>query len=122
MLMPILVPIVKLFGRLPKGVSKSFAAALNFSTPFFNWINGLGPRGATKIYHKRRIGCKFDKTMDAVVRTVDHVKRGQWQLSMAMPNRWDPMFGETRTVESVFYYMIGHMRFHFAQISPSPSR
>ncbi len=117
MLLPVLIPVMKLFGRLPMGVSKAFAGALNFSTPFFNWINGLGPRGGAKVYSMEKMSRKFDRTLDAVRRTADSVKPHQWALRMHMPNRWDPMFGETRTIEGAFYYMTGHMRFHFGQIA-----
>ncbi len=35
--------------------------ALAVSTPFFNWINALGPRIGARIYGRRRIGAKYDR-------------------------------------------------------------
>src|SRR5512143_4166008 len=52
----VLLPMVGLWGRLPKGSSKWFAWLLNaFAVPF-NWINALGARGQGKIFTRERVG------------------------------------------------------------------
>jgi len=40
----ILLPMARLWGRLPKGSSKPFAWLLNALTGPFNWVNALGAR------------------------------------------------------------------------------
>lgn len=117
MLLPVLIPVMILFAHLPKAISNAFVWLLNASTPIFNWINGLGPRGGARVYDRSRLAGKFDRTLDAVERTARRLKPHQWKLSMPMPNRWDPGFGTERTVEGVFHYMIGHMHFHFGQLA-----
>src|SRR5215216_2127078 len=39
-LLPILLPLLRLLGRLPRGATRPFAALLNLATPLFNWVNG----------------------------------------------------------------------------------
>src|SRR5512134_1949019 len=45
----ILLPLARLWGKLPKGSSKWFAGLLNFFTEPFNWFNALGARGQAKV-------------------------------------------------------------------------
>src|SRR5689334_10054216 len=52
----VLMPMARLWGRLPKASSKSFAWLLNAITGPFNWVNALGARGQGKVFTYKRIG------------------------------------------------------------------
>lgn len=120
-LVPPLARIIRIFSRLPKLVSNSFAALLNFGTPFFDWINGLGARGGGRVYSGWRLAAKFDKSIDAALSTANSIKGQDWQLSMAYPTRWDPLIDENMTLEGLFHYMVRHMEFHWTQLSTAPA-
>jgi hypothetical protein len=122
MIMPALVRIIWLFGHLPGWVSKAFAWLLDASTPFFNWINGLAPRGAVKVFHGQRLARRFDGAIAAALKTADRIKPSDWGLSMHYPRRWDPMFKEDMTISHLYNYMLQHMQFHLGQLSvPLPA-
>src|SRR6266536_6160238 len=63
-LTPILIVILRFFGRLPRRWSKLFASALNYSTPVFNLVNAIGPRIAVKIFPRKLIVKLFDHIID----------------------------------------------------------
>jgi hypothetical protein len=46
----VLMPMARLWGRLPKGSSKPFAWLLNAFTGPFNWVNALGARAGKGIH------------------------------------------------------------------------
>src|SRR5215207_3471297 len=56
----VLLPMARLWGRLPKNSSKWFAWLLNALTGPFNWINALGARGQGKVFSRKRIGNIYD--------------------------------------------------------------
>src|SRR5688572_4086605 len=51
-----LLPLTRLWGRLPKESSKPFANFLNLVTKPFSWVNALGARGQGKVFTYHRIG------------------------------------------------------------------
>lgn len=117
LLIPSLALLVRLFSHLPRGISRAYAALLDFGTPLFNWINGLGPRGAARIFHGARLEAKFDKSIDAALRIAASIHGSDWQRSMAYPSRWDPLIDSGMTLEGLFHYMVRHMQFHLTQLS-----
>src|SRR5919106_271116 len=56
-----LLPMARLWGKLPKGASKWFAWLLNAFTGPFNWINALGARGQGKFFTRNRVGKIYDQ-------------------------------------------------------------
>lgn len=46
----VLLPMARVWGRLPKGSSKPFAGLLNAFTRPFNWVNALGARMQGKVF------------------------------------------------------------------------
>jgi uncharacterized damage-inducible protein DinB len=117
MLIPRLSFLIRLFSRLPRGVSRTFAWLLNTSTPLFDRINGWGPHGGARLYSGKRLAAKFDRSIDAALKTADSISEGDWLRSMAYPTRWDPMIDENMTLEGLFHYMVRHMEFHKTQLS-----
>src|ERR1700752_3436775 len=57
----VLLPIARMWGRLPKGSSKWFAWFLNSFTGIFNWFNMLGARGQGKVFTQKQIGKIYDR-------------------------------------------------------------
>jgi len=57
----VLLPMARLWGRLPKASSKPFAWLLNLFTSLFNWFNALGARGQGKVFTHQRIGKIYDR-------------------------------------------------------------
>lgn len=111
-----LFPMARLWGKLPKGSSKWFAALLNASTGVFNWANKLGARGQGKVFTRRRIGRIFDNTHAALLKKLASLKDDEWQRGMYYPTRWDSNFSEFMTLEKLFHYPVIHFNFHIQQI------
>lgn len=115
-LIPVLLPIVKLFGKLPPVFSRKFAALLNWSTPFFNRINAIAPCIGAWIYKLDALGRKYDKVHNTIVRRLYSTRDEEWRLGMHPPVKWDPSrFDEFMRLEDFFRYPVLHFRHHKAQ-------
>jgi len=117
MLIPALFPLIRLFSRLPDGVSRAFARLLDYSTPVFNWVNALGPRGQERVFGRARAGAIYDRVHRSILRKVGSLRDDEWGRGMHYPVRWDPAFGEFMTYESLFRYPTQHFRRHLGQLS-----
>jgi hypothetical protein len=113
----LLLPMTRLWGRLPKGSSKWFAGLLNAFTGLFNWANELGARGQGKIFTHPRIGRIFDRVYFSLLEKINSIQEDEWQRGMYYPTRWDSNFDEFMTLEQLFHYPVTHFNFHLAQIS-----
>lgn len=123
MLLPSLLWLVRLFGRLPKAWSKSFAALLNRSTPPFNWINARAPHGGARIYYGERLERKYDRTHAHILRLLDRLPEPELRRGMYYPNQWDGLFHPYMTLAEVLVYPTLHFRFHRDQLDvPMPMR
>ncbi|MBI4080939.1 MAG: DinB family protein [Candidatus Levybacteria bacterium] len=112
-----LFPMVKIFGRLPTSCSRAFAGVLNFSTPIFNASNAFGARVGGRVFSKRSLEKKFDTVISKLLKKLDGVKMNEWEQGMYYPDRWDGLFDEYMTVEKLFYYPIKHFKFHLKQLT-----
>lgn len=112
-----LLPLVRLFGRLPPGASRTWARLLNASTRPFDAVNYWGAVGGARVYNHRRMGAKFDRTIAALSRRLDAEPDAQLAQTMHFPVRWDPFFKDTMTLEDVYRYPTRHFDFHRAQLS-----
>jgi hypothetical protein len=113
----VLLPLARLWGRLPKGSSKWFAGVLNTFTKPFNWMNALGARGQGKVFSRQRIGNIFDRAYFALLKKIDSVHDSEWARGMYYPTKWDSNFDEFMTLEKLFHYPVVHFNFHLNQIS-----
>ncbi|MGA9398198.1 MAG: hypothetical protein WBV22_08055 [Anaerolineaceae bacterium] len=112
-----LLPMVRIWGRLPGKSSKWFALLLNAFTRPFNWVNKLGARLQGRVVNFKHIGPLFDRTVASLLKKVDSITDEEWQHGMYFPNRWDPNFNEFMTLEMVFRYPVIHFNFHTQQLS-----
>jgi hypothetical protein len=118
MLLPYLVPLARFFGRLPPAWSKPLAASLDLATPIFNWVNGLGPRGAATVFSRVRVLRRYDALHDYAIRALTRTRVADLERGMHYPRRWDPMFRGYMTLGDVFRYPAIHMAHHMGQIVP----
>jgi DinB superfamily len=116
-LIPPLFSMIRFWSRRSRRSSRAFGRALDFSTPFFNWVNALGPRVGAHIYGCSRIGAKYDRVHAAILCNLDSVREGEWETGMYYPLRWDPTFDEFVTFEELFHYPTAHFRHHLRQLS-----
>jgi hypothetical protein len=112
-----LLPMARLWGRLPKWTSKRFAWLLNVFTVPFNWINALGARFQARVFTNRRIGAVYDRVHFSLMKQINSIKEEEWERGMHYPTRWDPNFSDFMTIERLFHYPVIHFNFHLEQIS-----
>ena len=112
-----LIPMVRVWARLPRGFSKVFAWILNGLAGPFNWINGIGARGGSKFFRKKRLGPKFDKVYASMLRKLNSVGDDEWRRGMYFPEKWDGLFKKYMTLEDVLRFPVVHFRFHLDQIA-----
>lgn len=117
MIVRALLPLVHTISRLPKPAGKAFAALLNAGTRPFDVINYWGSRGAALFYNKRRMVRKLDKTINAITRRLEREGTRSLVRSMPFPDRWDPFFAPTMTINDVYAYPTLHFDFHAKQLS-----
>ena len=113
----VLLPMARLWGRLPKGSSRWFAWLLNVLTGPFNWINALGARGQGKVFTHQRIGKIYDRVYASLRAKVNSIHDDEWEREMYYPTKWDANFDEFMTLEKLFHYPITHFNFHLTQIA-----
>lgn len=111
-----LLPLVHLISRLPKPVGKAFAALLNAGTRPFDVINYWGSRSAALFYNRRRMGRKLDKTIAAITRRLERESPASLARSMSFPDKWDPFFEPSMTLNDVYAYPTKHFDFHARQL------
>ncbi|WP_406862763.1 DinB family protein [Streptomyces sp. HUAS MG47] len=115
-----LLPLVRLFGRLPSGANRAWAWLLNASTRPFDVINYWGAVGGARVYDHRRMGATFDRTIAALSRRLDAEPEATLTRTMRFPVRWDPFFKDVMTLEDVYRYPTLHFDFHRAQLTLRP--
>src|SRR5215217_8636299 len=79
MIINVLLPTARLWGRLPKGSSKWFAWLLNSFTGIFNWFNMLGARGQGKVFTQQRLGKIYDRVHFSLIKKIDSIKDDEWE-------------------------------------------
>jgi hypothetical protein len=113
----ILIPMARVWGRLPKSSSKWFAWLLNAFTGPFNWFNALGARGQGKVFTRKRIANIYDRVYFSLVRKINSIQEDEWGRGMYYPTKWDENFDEFMTLEKLFHYPVRHFNFHLKQIN-----
>ena len=112
-----LLPMARLWGRLPKWTSKIFAWILNAFTAPFNWVNALGARFQARVFTYKRIGKLYDRVYFSLMKQINSIKDDEWEHGMHYPTRWDSNFSDFMTIEKLFHYPVIHFNFHLGQIA-----
>jgi hypothetical protein len=112
-----LLPMARVWGRLPKDSSKPLAWILNISTGPFNWLHALGARLQGRVFTYSRIGNLLESAYASLRRQLDPIKDEEWERGMYYPTRWDSNFSDFMTLEKLFHYPVFHFSFHRKQIA-----
>ena len=116
-----LLPGVRLFGRLPEGYSRRFAAALNAVMRPFHTVNYLGGCAGVLVFHGPRLTRLLDRIVNRLHHRLDAETEESLSRRMHFPVGWDPFFADTMTVADVYHYGTRHYDFHRAQLTLGPA-
>ncbi len=117
LLLPSLIGLVLVFGRLPKPFSKWFAMLLNLGTAPFNVINSLGPRGGGRIFTRQGLGKIYDMVFALIVNLLHLLPDAELKRGMHYPTKWDPLFRDYMTLEEILRFPMRHFYFHVCHIA-----
>jgi hypothetical protein len=117
MLVRRLLFLVRIFGRLPDGVSRGYARMLDAATPPFHVINYYGSCAACLFYNRRRMGKKMDREIDKLQRSLARANDASLRRGMHYPPGWDPYFRDYMTLADVFRYPGQHYDHHRRQLT-----
>jgi hypothetical protein len=119
-LLPVLLPLVRLFGRLPKGWSKRFADFLNAGTSLFNIINAWGPHVGGRVMSRHVLVKVFDRVYRRTLRIINTIPEAEWQRGMYFPWKWDGLFQDYMTLAQICTYPSRHFLAHREQLRLGP--
>ena len=114
-----LLPLVRLMGRLPEPVSRTFARGLEAGTRPFHRINYHSDRGAARVVHGRRLIRWFDRTLDVLQAQLAAEPAAALARGMHMPVSWDPYFRDWMSLAEIYHYGTQHYDHHRQQLSLS---
>jgi hypothetical protein len=112
-----LLGLVRVFGRLPGGVSRGYARLLNAGTKPFDVVNFLGSYAGGNTVSPRRMVVMFDHVIDKLHRRLDAESEADLARGMYYPTRWDPFFKEYMTLADVYRFPTQHFDFHRGQLT-----
>jgi len=117
LIMRALMTLVRLFDRLPAGVSRSYARLLNRATRPFDAVNYAGSALGGTFLSPRRMGIMFDHVIAALHRRLDAETDIDLGRGMHYPTRWDPFFQDFMTLADVYHFPTQHFDFHRSQLT-----
>jgi hypothetical protein len=113
----VLLPLVKGFGRLPPAFSRAFAAILNAGTRPFHVVNYLSALPGGTVLGSRAMGKLMDRTIEGLRRGLARESERTLTLAMHFPVGWDPYFKDVMTVADVYHYPTQHYDHHRRQLT-----
>lgn len=114
-----LLPLVHLFSRLPPGVSRAYAHALNAGTRPFHVINYVGSLGGARVLGHAGMERVMDWMTASLIRTLESSSDEQLARWMHFPVDWDPYFRDVMTIRDVLHYATQHYDHHRRQLTLS---
>ena len=115
-----LLPLVRVLGRFPDGVSRIYARLLDAATRPFDLINYYGSCAAALVYNRHRMGAKMDRVIASLQRSLARSTDEALRQGMHFPRRWDPFFKDYMPLEDVYRYPGQHFDFHQRQLTLNP--
>lgn len=112
-----LLPLVRLFGRLPDSFSRVFAGLLDAGTAPFHVVNYLGSCGGALVFRGPRLTAQLDRTVAALHRRLDRESDDALVRTMHFPVGWDPFFKDRMTLLDVYHFGTQHFDFHAEQLT-----
>ena len=116
-----LLVLVRIFGRLPDGLSRVFAGALEASTRPFHVINYCGSVGGPRLLGYEGMGRRFDRVIDRLLRHLELESDSELARGMNYPISWDPYFKAYMTLADIYRYPTQHFEHHRRQLTLGPS-
>ena len=117
LIMRALMNLVRVFGRLPEGVSRTYSHLLDAATGAFDAVNYFGSwAGGSTLGHRGQI-VLFDRVIAALHRRLDAETDVDLARGMHYPTRWDPFFHEYMTLADLYRFPTEHYDFHRAQLT-----
>lgn len=115
-----LLVLVRVFGLLPGGASKTFAKLLDAAHRPFDLINYLGSCAGAWIIPPRRMTRMLDRVIAALQQHLQRETRPALRRGMHYPTTWDPFFADYMTLAGIYHYPTQHFRLHQRQLTLSP--
>ncbi len=112
-----LIPLVRLFDRLPEPASRTFSAVLNSVTRPFHAVNYFGSWGAGTVLTRQRMHAMMNRSIEVLQRRLEAETEGDLRRRMHFPPGWDPFFRDTMTLRDVYHYGTEHFEFHRRQLT-----
>jgi DinB family protein len=112
-----LLALVRFLARLPDGVSRAFAAALNAGTRPVHVINYVGSLGGARVLGHAGMERLFDRIVNSLVASLLEAGEADLGRGMHFPVGWDPYFRDYMTLADVYHYATQHYRHHRRQLT-----
>lgn len=112
-----LLPLTRLFGRLPGPASAGFARLLNSASRPFHLINYLGSCVGARIIPPARLPGMLDHVTAALQRRLRRETDAALDRGMRYPTSWDPFFNSHMTLAELYRYPTQHYRYHRQQLT-----
>ena len=109
--------LVRALGRLPRGVSRAFAAMLNAGTRPFHVINYIGSLGGARVLGHSGMERLMDTVIGRLQRSVMATSESSLNRGMHFPTGWDPYFDDYMTLRDVYHYATQHYDHHRGQLT-----
>jgi hypothetical protein len=117
LIMRALMNLVRVFGRLPDGVSRAYARLLNAVTGPFDAANFLGSWAGGTTLGRRGQTALFDRVIETLHRRLDGETDAALARGMHYPTRWDPFFRDYMTLADLYRFPTRHFEFHRRQLT-----
>jgi hypothetical protein len=117
LIMPALMNLVRVFGRLPDGASRAFARLLNGVAGPFDAVNFLGSWAGGTTLGRRGQTALFARVIAALHRRLDAETDAALARGMHYPTRWDPFFRDYMTLADLYRFPTRHLEFHRRQLT-----
>lgn len=108
---------VKAFSRLPRPVSRAFAATLNAGTRPFHLVNYAGSLGGGRVLGRSGMARLMDVVVRRLTRFVAIASEDSLERGMHFPTGWDPYFTDYMTLRDVYHYPTQHYDHHRRQLT-----
>lgn len=112
-----LLVLVRVFGRLPSGVSRGYARLLDAATRPFDVVNYAGSWLGGTVLTPQRMVAIGDWVIGALQRGLDRESETDLARGMHYPTRWDPFFRDYMTLADVYHFPTQHFDFHQRQLT-----
>jgi hypothetical protein len=112
-----LLPLARIFGRLPDSASKAFAQLLDTARGPFHLINYLGSCAGARVIPYSHMRGRFDQVIATLERRLEREREAALRRGMHFPTTWDPFFTGYMTLADLYSYPTQHFNYHRRQLT-----